>query len=155
MKCHLNAKSGCEHIICDYKSFREIHNFSIEILEKLTGKSYDHSGHRDASITQICLKREPQGPLKLRTYHPNSFKKKGSAGSNNSNIDEVALGKIFQITNSPDYTEIITLVTAPAKIFSINQVIFFKIIYNDSFQIIHLLLNNNKRKTLKNVAFLS
>lgn len=46
-------------------------------------------------MSQIWLKYEPKRALKLRNYHQYDVNQKGSGGNNNSNVDEVEVGKIF------------------------------------------------------------
>ena len=61
---HRTAKQGCEHENQHCKEACNGYNFKYQILEKLPGNGYKHSGEIDEEMTKIRKTREEEGFFK-------------------------------------------------------------------------------------------
>ena len=158
MNGHRTSKSGCEHIINHSKYSCEDHNFTYQILEKLPGSGYDQNGNLDDEMTEIRLQCETAWILKLRTLYPYGLNEKLSGKITNSSDLEYAVGRFIpsipRTVERPirSRTRDILNVLSCQDFFNILQDLLTNNL-KESFNKITIILNNTKKRFLKEIAF--
>ena len=160
MNIHRSSKVGCEHIIEHSKTSCSGHNYQYQILEKLPGTGYDQFGKLDLDMMKIRKEREEEWVKKLRTLYPYGLNEKLSGTKTYSKIVEKATGNIFpplprggnRPVRSRGNRNNKTSATSCSDFFIILDDLFQNNLKN-SFHEIRVILNNTKKKVLKEIAF--
>ena len=160
MNCHRTSKVGCEHVINHSKNSCNGHFFEYQILEKFPGNGYDQFGSIDQDMSKTRLKHEEEWILKLRTIYPYGLNEKLSGKVTNSNIDDIAIGKLYPPLPRTGIRPTRTRKADISNLDSTSTDEFFKsldhILNNNlkqSFHQIRVILNNTKKRVLKDIAF--
>ena len=110
-------------------------------------------------MTHILLKCERKWALKLRTYYPYGLNEKGFGGNNNSNTDKVTVEKIFPLHPKTGIRQIRSELqrnhvgSSCCKDFAKKEDdIFLNNLYN-SFNMIHIMVDNTKKEILKDIEY--
>ena len=157
---HRTSKEGCEHEIRHRDSVCDGFHFSIQILEKLPGSGYLSDGSMDPEMTKIRRAKEDEWMKKIRTIYPYGLNEKASEKVTDSNTVEPAIGKLFPPLPREGVRGTRSRDNRNSKISAYSTEDFFEKLDNllttdlvNSFNEIRKILNNTKKKVLKEIAF--
>ena len=157
---HRTSKEGCEHEIRHRDSVCDGFHFSFQILEKLPGNGYLSNGSLDPEMTRLRKAKEDEWIKKLRTIYPYGLNEKASDKITDSNIIEPAVGKLFPPLPRDGVRGTRCRDNRNSKVSAISTEDFFEKLENllqsnlaNSFNEIRKILNNTKKKVLKEIAF--
>ena len=157
---HRTSKEGCEHEIRHRDSVCDGFHFSIQIIEKLPGSGYLSDGSLDPEMTKIRQAKEDEWIKKLRTIYPYGLNEKASEKVTDSNTVEPAIGKLFPPLPRDGVRGTRCRENRNSKISAYSTKDFFEKLENlllsdlvNSFNEIRKILNNTKKKVLKEIAF--
>ena len=159
MNGHRSSKAGCQHIL-DHKDVCSDHNYSYQILEKLPGSGYDIYGHPDVEMRALRKSKEESWIKTLRTLYPYGLNEKLCGTVTDSTTVDTATGKIFPPLPRTGDRPIRSRENRNNKTSAVSCDDFFSSLQSlllnyrkSSFNTIRILLNNTKKKVLKEIAF--
>ena len=160
MNSHRTAKEGCEHEIRHREETCNGHNFSFQILEKLPGNGYLPDGSIDPEMLRIRKAKEDIWIKKLRTIYPYGLNEKASMKITDSKNVEPAIGRLYPPLPRDSVRPTRSRENRNSKVSAHSCDDFFNkletLLENDlgnSFNEIRKVLNNTKKKVLKDIAF--
>ena len=159
MNGHRTSKVGCQHIL-NHKEICEDHNFIYQVLEKLPGNGYDIYGIPDTEMRTLRLSKEDIWMKKLRTVYPYGLNEKISGTVTDSTTVDTATGRMFPPLPRSGDRPIRSRTSRNKKTSSNSCNDFFTSVHSvlsesrkSSFNDIRILLNNTKKRILKEIAF--
>ena len=160
MNGHRTAKKGCEHEIRHCKDSCNGYNFEYQILEKLPGTGYNQQGELDLDMLKIRKAHEDIWIKKLRTIYPYGLNEKASDKETDSSVIEPAIGKLYpplprngtRPSRTRENRNNRTSLHSCQEFFTKLDFLLNHDIHN-SFNEIRKILNDTKKKVLKDIAF--
>ena len=160
MNGHRTAKEGCEHEIRHCKETCNGYNFSFQILEKLPGDGYLSDGSIDPEMLKIRKAKEDIWIKKLRTIYPYGLNEKASDKITDSSTVEPAIGRMFPPLPRDNVRPSRSRLNHNSKVSAHSFDDFFEKLehsvqsdLSNSFNEIRKILNNTKKRVLKEIAF--
>ena len=160
MNNHRTGKVGCEHIINHCKTTCNGHQFQYQILEKLPGSGYNQFGEFDNEMAKVRKEHEDLWMKRLRTIYPYGLNEKSSGKTTNSSEVEHAIGRLFPPLPRTGVRPTRSRVNRNKRASAYSCGDFFEKLENlldndivNSFYEIRVLLNNIKKKVLKEIAY--
>jgi hypothetical protein len=160
MNGHRTSKVGCEHVISHYTKVCSSNSFSIQIIEKLPGTGYDQFNVLCEQQTRKRRDAEDDWMKKLRTIYPYGLNELAKSKLSNCSVQGGSVGHLFPpIPRNGDRPNR-SRINRNNKSSSTSSEDFFTsvddLLTNDimnSFHKIRCILNNTKKKILKEIAF--
>ena len=159
MNGHRTSKVGCQHIL-DHKDIFIDHSYSYQVLEKLPGNGYDIYGHPDVKMRELRKSKEDSWIKTLRTLYPYGLNEKLGGTITDSTTVDTATGRIFPRLLRIGDIPIRSRQNRNNKTSTVSCDDFFTNVHSllletrkSSFNCIRKLLDNTKKKVLKEIAF--
>lgn len=160
MNNHRGGIGNCEHMINHSQNTCKGHQFIYQILEKLPGTGYDQFGDLDLEVAKTRREKEEIWMKKLRTIYPYGLNEKAKGKDTNASQITHAVGRLFPPLARHGDRQCRTRLSRNEKQSVLSCDAFFakldNLIHNDikqSFNQIRTILNNVKKKVLKEIAF--
>ena len=158
---HRTSKCGCENLINHSQTICTDHKYTYQVLEKLPGSGYKND-QLDAEMTTLRKSREDEWIKKLRTIYPYGLNEKalGKQSKIKSDTGAAVIGKIFPPLPRTGIRPSIGRRNKKERNPVISSDEFFRELHDllnnnikDALCRIRILLNNSKRKLLKDIAY--
>ena len=157
---HRNGQVGCQHLLKHLKTSCNGHSFYYQILEKLPGSGYNSSGNVDEGMTAIRQRKEEYWRKTLRTIFPYGLCEKASGKTADASQITHAVGKLFPPIKRTGIrpTRSRTSRNKKESLYSTDDL--FNTLDNllangirNTFHRVRTMLNNTKKKVLKDIAY--
>ena len=164
MNQHRTSKCGCEILINHSSNICTDHKYRYQILEKLPGSGYKN-GQLDTETTMLRQSREDEWMKKLRTIYPYGLNEKASGKRTEINTQQMGtntpvVGRMFPPLPRTGIRPSIGRQNKNQRNPVITSDQFFTEIHNifnsdikNALCKIRIILNNLKRKLLKEIAY--